>query len=212
MDRHNILSLLGLSLRGGRLAVGEEPVEAVARARDARVLLLAADAAEGTRRRCEHFAQAGDCLWIQIPFTKAELGRALGRTAVAIAAVTDVGLAAALLHRLAELDPEQYAGAAERMDVKARRAAERRAEQAAHEKNLRRGRRRRRAPPDQTARPPAETPPERAPEGERPRGAKPNRSRPPRDARPKPKAKARPYAHSRPVKKGKGSFRKKKEG
>ena len=45
MDRLNILSLLGLSLRGGRLAVGEEPVEAVARARDARVLLLAADAA-----------------------------------------------------------------------------------------------------------------------------------------------------------------------
>ena len=40
MDRLNILSLLGLSLRGGRLAVGEEPVEAVARARDARVLLL----------------------------------------------------------------------------------------------------------------------------------------------------------------------------
>ena len=106
MDRLNILSLLGLSLRGGRLAVGEEPVEAVARARDARVLLLAADAAEGTRRRCEHFAQAGDCLWLQLPFTKAELGRALGRTAVAIAAVTDVGLAAALLHRLAELDPE----------------------------------------------------------------------------------------------------------
>ena len=206
MDRLNILSLLGLSLRGGRLAVGEEPVEAVARARDARVLLLAADAAEGTRRRCEHFARAGDCLWLQIPFTKAELGRALGRTSVAIAAVTDVGLAAALLHRLAELDPEQYADAADRMDVKARRAAERRAEQAAHEKNLRQGKRRRKA------KPPAETPPERAPDGNRPRGAKPYRSRPPRDARPKPKAQARPYANSRPVKKGKGSFRKKKEG
>lgn len=118
MDRLNILSLLGLSLRGGRLAVGEEPVEAVARARDARVLLLAADAAEGTRRRCEHFAQAGDCLWLQLPFTKAELGRALGRTAVAITAVTDVGRRR-LLHRLAELDPEQYADAADRMDVKA---------------------------------------------------------------------------------------------
>ena len=213
MDRLNILSLLGLSLRGGRLAVGEEPVEAVARARDARVLLLAADAAEGTRRRCEHFAQAGDCLWLQLPFTKAELGRALGRTAVAIAAVTDVGLAAALLHRLAELDPEQYADAADRMDVKARRAAGRRAEQAAHEKNLRLGKRRRKAPPaPKAAKPPAEMPPERAPDGNRPRGAKPYRSRPPRDARPKPKAQARPYANSRPVKKGKGSFRKKKEG
>lgn len=212
MDRLNILSLLGLSLRGGRLAVGEEPVEAVARARDARVLLLASNAAEGTRRRCEHFAQAGDCLWLQIPFTKAELGRALGRTAVAITAVTDVGLADALLRRLAELDPEQYRDAADRMDVKARRAAERRAEQAAHEKNLRRGKRRPKAPPEPNAKPPAAPPPERAPKGDRPRGARPDRPRPPRDARPKPKAKARPYAHSRPVKKGKGSFRKKKEG
>ena len=212
MDRLNILSLLGLSLRGGRLAVGEEPVEAVARARDARVLLLASDAAEGTRRRCEHFAQAGDCLWLRIPFSKEELGRALGRTAVAITAVTDVGLAAALLHRLAELDPAQYQDAADRMDVKARRAAERRAEQAAHEKNLRRGKRRPKAPPEPNAKPPAAPPPERAPKGDRPRGARPDRPRPPRDARPKPKAKARPYAHSRPVKKGKGSFRKRKEG
>ena len=30
MDSHNILSLLGLALRGGNLAVGEEPVDAVA--------------------------------------------------------------------------------------------------------------------------------------------------------------------------------------
>ena len=215
MDRLNILSLLGLSLRGGRLAVGEEPVEAVARARDARVLLLASDAAEGTRRRCEHFAGAGDCLWLQVPFTKAELGRALGRTAVAITAVTDVGLAAALLHRLAELDPAQYRDAADRMDVKARRAAERRAEQAAHEKNLRRGKRRSKAPPVPKAKPPAPPPPERVSRGDRPGGErphKPDRSRPPRDARPKPRAKARPYANSRPVKKGKGSFRKKKDG
>ena len=190
-------------------------MEAAARARDARVLLLAADAAENTRRRCEHFAQAGDCLWLRIPFTKAELGRALGRTAVAIAAVTDVGLAAALLHRLAELDPEQYArrGGADGREGPPGRGAPggagrptRRISAGAS------GARRRR--PSQTARPPAGRPPPERAAGrrDRPRGARPNRPRPPRDARPKPKAKARPYAHSRPVKKGKGSFRKKKEG
>ena len=38
MDRNEqILSLIGLCLRGRNLEVGEEPVEAVARARDARV-------------------------------------------------------------------------------------------------------------------------------------------------------------------------------
>ena len=200
MDSHNILSLLGLALRGGNLAVGEEPVDAVARARDARVLLLASDAAAGTRRRCEHFAAAGDCLWLPIPFTKAELGRAVGRTSVAIVAVTDIGLANAVVRRLAELDPVRYDEAAAKMELKAQRAAERKAEQAAHEKNLRWGKRRA----------PAEAEPPKAPaKAQAAPPEKPRRSRPPRGQRPKPKGKTDRYAHSRPVKKGKGSFRKK---
>ena len=200
MDSHNILSLLGLALRGGNLAVGEEPVDAVARARDARVLLLASDAAAGTRRRCEHFAAAGDCLWLPIPFTKAELGRAVGRTSMAIVAVTDIGLANAVVRRLAELDPVRYDEAAAKMELKAQRAAERKAEQAAHEKNLRWGKRRA----------PAEAEPPKAPaKAQAAPPEKPRRSRPPRGQRPKPKGKTDRYAHSRPVKKGKGSFRKK---
>ena len=200
MDSHNILSLLGLSLRGGNLVVGEEPVDAAARARDARVLLLASDAAAGTRRRCEHFAAAGDCLWLPIPFTKAELGRAVGRTSVAIVAVTDIGLANAVVRRLAELDPVRYDEAAAKMELKAQRAAERKAEQAAHEKNLRWGKRRA----------PAEAEPPKAPaKAQAAPPEKPRRSRPPRGQRPKPKGKTDRYAHSRPVKKGKGSFRKK---
>ena len=52
MNRNEqFLSLIGLCLRGRNLEVGEEPVEAVARARDARVLLLASDAADNTARR-----------------------------------------------------------------------------------------------------------------------------------------------------------------
>ena len=139
MDRLNILSLLGLSLRGGRLAVGEEPVEAVARARDARVLLLAADAAEGTRRRCEHFAQAGDCLWLQLPFTKAELGEQLGRSSCAMLAVTDFGFAAALAEKLAARDEERYGPAAQQLRAKADRALMRQREKRQHEKNMRQG-------------------------------------------------------------------------
>ena len=51
MNRNEqFLSLIGLCLRGRNLEVGEEPVEAVARARDARVLLLASDAADNTAR------------------------------------------------------------------------------------------------------------------------------------------------------------------
>lgn len=220
MDSYNILPLLGLALRGGRLVAGEEPVEGAARAKDARVLLLAADAADNTRRRCEHFAQAGSCLWLRLPFTKAEFGKAVGRTSVAIAAVTDIGLANAVVRRLAELDPVQYGEAAARLEVKAKRAAERKAEQLAHEKNLRRGKRKPKAVPEAAflragrapGHPPAgDAPPRRSCVSGRTAsgdtGPRP-KSRPPKDRRPKPKGKANPYAHSRPVKKGKGSFRK----
>ena len=206
MDSHNILSLLGLALRGGRLVMGEEPVEAVARARDARVLLLASDAADNTRRRVEHFAAAGQCLWLRLPFTKEELGRQLGRTSVAVAAITDVGLASAVVNKLAALDVETYGEAAQKLELKARRAAERRAEQQAHEKNVRAGRRKvkKAAPPEE--------PPKKASVSARPAGedASPRRkSRPSKENRPRPRA--NPYAHSRPVKKGKGSFRKKEQ-
>ena len=171
-----ILSLLGLSLRGGNLAVGEEPVDAAARAKDARLLLLAADSADNTRRRCEHMALAGSCLWVRLPCTKEQMGRALGRNSVALAAVTDIGLASALAKLLAELDVAQYGDTAARMAEKARRAAERKAEQAAHEKNLRKGRRK---PPEPAPRPPEpEAPrrpeaPGRAPSHRRPAGERP---------------------------------------
>ncbi|MDD3346732.1 hypothetical protein [Oscillibacter sp.] len=140
MSNDPILSLLGLALRGSHLAVGEEPVESVARARDARVLLLAGDAADNTRRRIERFADAGQCIWIRVPFTKEQLGRAVGRASVAVVAVTDIGLAAALVRRLADRDPERYGESARRLDVKSQRAAERKSEMLAHEKNLREGR------------------------------------------------------------------------
>lgn len=219
MDSNRILSLLGLALRGGNLAVGEEPVEAVARARDARVLLLASDAADNTRRRVEHFAQAGQCLWLHIPFTKAELGQAVGRSSAAIAAVTDIGLATAVVRRLAELDPARYDEAAAKLELKAKRAAERKAEQAAHEKNLRQGKRKPKKAPLQEPEPPQQPLPAAgsAPRTASKRTAVPSR-RPnqtggrPRTAgggRSKPRTAPNPYAHSRPVKKGKGSFRKK---
>ena len=195
-----ILSMLGLAHKAGRVEIGEEPVGAVCRAHHARLVLLASDAAPNTRRRAAHFGEAGNVLFLELPFTKAELGRAVGRTSVAIVAVTDIGLANAVVRRLAELDPVRYDEAAAKMELKAQRAAERKAEQAAHEKNLRRGKRRA----------PAEAEPPKAPaKAQAAPPEKPRRSRPPRGQRPKPKGKTDRYAHSRPVKKGKGSFRKK---
>lgn len=135
----NILHMVGLALKAGRLEVGEEPVGAACRARDCPLILVARDAADNSFRRVKHFADAGQCLWVSVPYTKEELGEAVGRTACAMAAVTDIGFAEAIGQKLAAVDPEKYSLTAEKLHVKAERAAQRRKEQQAHERNLRRG-------------------------------------------------------------------------
>ena len=77
----NILHLVGLAKRAGALEAGDEPVGAACRARACRLILVARDAADNTFRRVRHFADAGGCLWLSIPFGKDELGAAVGRTA-----------------------------------------------------------------------------------------------------------------------------------
>lgn len=143
----NLLSTVGLAKRAGRLEIGEEPVGAAARAGKAKLIIVAADAAENSCRRASHFADAGKVKWLKVPFTKAELGHSLGRTSCAMAAFTDAGFAAALAKKLAESDPEQYADAALQLDGKAQKVLQRQQEQRAHEKNLREGRRKPWAPP-----------------------------------------------------------------
>ena len=129
-----ILSLLGLAHKAGRVEIGEEPVGSAARAKKARIILVAGDAAASSVRRAMGFANTGSCLCLVIPATKEQLGRALGRTSCAMAAVTDIGFADAVTGKLAALDPEKFQSAAQRMTVKAQRARERRQEQLAHEK------------------------------------------------------------------------------
>ena len=142
-----VLRLLGLARKAGRLEVGEEPAGAACRSRQAKLLLLAADAAPNTRRRAAHFGQAGNVLWVEIPFDKSRLGLVLGRSSCAMAALTDAGLAAAVLEKLAARDPQAYGPAARQLREKADRVLQRQREQRRHEKNLRQGKRAPWAPP-----------------------------------------------------------------
>ena len=135
----SVLHLLGIARKGGRVAVGEEPVGACCRERKAQLVLLASDAAANTVRRAAHFGEAGKVLWLTTPYDKGELGLAVGRTSCAMVAVTDAGLAAALVAGLAKRDPEQYSPAAEQLRQKAEKVLQRQREQRQHERNLARG-------------------------------------------------------------------------
>ena len=150
----NVLHLLGIARKAGRVEVGEEPVGASARARQARLILVASDAADNSARRAAHFAQAGKAPWFRVPYTKGELGGTVGRASCA------------LLARLAAGAPETYGAASAELSEKADKALQRQKEQRRHEKKLQKGGRK------PWAAPPArkESPPEPAGKRTLPRG------------------------------------------
>lgn len=134
-----ILNLVSLSRKAGKLEAGDEPVSAAARARQARLILVAKDASENTYRRVRHLGESCNVIWVSVPYTKAELGQAIGRGETAMAAVTDIGLAASVIRGLAQDDPEKYAIPLEKLTVKNEKAQRRLQEKRQHEKNLRSG-------------------------------------------------------------------------
>ena len=204
-----VLSMLGLALKAGKVDIGEEPVGAAARAKKARVILVADDAAPSSQRRARSFAESGACLCLTIPQKKDDLGRALGRTSVAMCAVTDIGFACAVAEKLSRLDEARYGPALSALQVKAQRARQRRQEQEAHEKNVRTGKKKAVKAPEAKAAPPEKTAAKPGP-GHRPRPPRQTekqrqQARQARRRTAEKEASRDRYALSRPVKKGKGS-------
>ena len=128
---------LSLARKAGRVELGEEPVGAAARAQHARLVVVASDAGDHTWRRAKSFVSGTDqpCVWV--PFTKDELGQAVGRTSLALAAITDPALALAFLKALD--DPKQYADALQSLEKRTKRVQTRQAEARAHERNVKKG-------------------------------------------------------------------------
>ena len=128
MEAHEAyLRLLGLALKGGFLLTGADAVQGAAYAKQARMILVSADASERTRRDAQFWSERGQCLLLSLPCGKSDLGAALGRGTASVVALTDIGFSAAVAERLAALDSETYGAIAERFKLKARRAKERRA-------------------------------------------------------------------------------------
>ncbi len=194
MPNDPILHLLGLAKKAGRLELGEEPVGAACRARHARLILLAGDAAPNTCRRCAHFGEAGNVLWLPLPHSKQELGLLFGRKSCAMLAITDFGFAAAVADKLALLDPERYGAAQQQLREKADRALQRQREKRQHEKNLQRGKKHPWAPPPKQ--------PPRPPAGQGRRGEGPG-THPPQEPPHSPRRQERPHRGAEPATAGK---------
>ena len=100
MDK--VLNYLALARKGGRAELGEEPVGAAARAVKAHLIVVAEDASDHTWRRAKSFAAGTDQQCVRLPVTKDQLGFVVGRQSLAIAAITDVQLALAMVTALGQ--------------------------------------------------------------------------------------------------------------
>ena len=135
MDR--ALNYLALARKAGYAELGEEPVGAITRTGKGYLVVVASDASDHTWRRAKSFVAGTEQQCVRVPFTKEELGFVIGRTSLAIAAITDAPLALALVKALPE--PEKYKTAMEILEAKATKLRQRQKEAKAHQRNVRMG-------------------------------------------------------------------------
>ena len=131
------LNYLSLARKGGLAELGEEPVGDLSRTGKAYVIAVASDASDHTWRRAKAYAAGTEQQCIRFPFTKEEMGEAVGRESLAIAAISDAPLALALVQSLPE--PEKYQAAIQVLTAKTQKLKKRRQEAKAHLRNVRKG-------------------------------------------------------------------------
>lgn len=131
------LHMLGLARRARSLELGEEPVCICCRSGRGRLVLLASDAGEHTVRRAQSLCRMGKPLLYTLPFSKAELGHAVGLNACACCVFTDPAFAKSFMLTLdASQQPEAVMQELSRQTL---RVEKRRAEEKAHRNNLKHG-------------------------------------------------------------------------
>jgi ribosomal protein L7Ae-like RNA K-turn-binding protein len=95
------LNMIGIAKRAGRAVSGAYQVEDAVRRRQARLVIVAEDASDNTRKHISDM-----CRYRKIPWAaageKAVLGKAVGQEERTCLAVTDAGLAEAVIRLMGE--------------------------------------------------------------------------------------------------------------
>ncbi len=126
---NDVLSLLGLCLRAGKLVCGDDMVAEAAASGEARLILLSADAGAAIRRRTSRYRAPV----IALAASSDELGWALGRRATAVCGITDSGFAAKAANKAAAADA-RYTEIAQLLADKNKRIQSRRGMKKPHRK------------------------------------------------------------------------------
>ena len=135
MDK--VLNYLALARKAGLAELGEEPVGAATRALHGHLVVVASDASDHTWRRAKSFVAGTNQQCLRLPYTKDEMGMAIGRQELAIAAITDPGFALSMVEGLGQ--PERHREILEVLARKKTRKQQREKEAKAHQRNKRLG-------------------------------------------------------------------------
>ncbi|MBS6195236.1 MAG: ribosomal L7Ae/L30e/S12e/Gadd45 family protein [Clostridiales bacterium] len=99
LNKNKVISLIGLSMKAGKIASGEFATEKSVKTGKAYLVITAEEASDNTKKKFRNM-----CEYYQVPYyefgQKTELGRAIGKEFRASLAVTDENLAKALMKQL----------------------------------------------------------------------------------------------------------------
>lgn len=95
MNEQRLMSLLGLAQKAGKIASGEVAMENAVRSGKARLILIAADASDNTRKGHGDLAKYYQVSYHEV-LSKEQLGNSIGKPPRAALAVTDAGFSKAI--------------------------------------------------------------------------------------------------------------------
>lgn len=91
-ENNKFLSLMGLCQRAGKLVSGELPCENAAKSGKAKLLIVASDASDNTKKKFTNASNSRDIDIIDYG-NKIELGRSIGKDMRSVVAIIDEGFA-----------------------------------------------------------------------------------------------------------------------
>ena len=132
---------MGIAQKAGYIEYGEDTVTTAVSAGKVRLIVMASDAGEHTRRKIRASSERSGVICLDIPVTKNELGLAVGKGGTGVVAITDIGIAASFAEKLAQ-DGKEYAEAYAQLREKADKIRKRKKETEAHRRNVKTAKRR----------------------------------------------------------------------
>lgn len=101
MNEDKFLSLLGLAQKAGKLVSGELAVEKAVRAGKAKVVIIAQDSSEGTKKNYRDLTAYYKVVLYE-GLSKQQLGLAIGKAGRAAIAITDTGFCKSIIKEFTE--------------------------------------------------------------------------------------------------------------